>query len=557
MLEFLRKHSQSFMMWLLVGAIGFIFVVQFGPQSRGCRQQQGGPAYVAKVHGTVISETAFRWAWIFSRASSIPRDQQKALRLKEAVLNGLIERELLAHAASKLGIVITEDDVDDTILGGTLYYNASVHSPVRMPSGPIPIDFTKEDGSFDYDTFKMMVNGQFQMTLNDFKVQQIKEILADKMRKIVENSVRLYPNEARDEYEKMANWVKVETATFDPFQYARTYKPTESEISSWADANSETVEKYYKDDEYKFKNVEKQVRIRNILVKVGPDADDEEKEEKLQLARDIVDKASGKADFAALAKKHSEDAKTRDAGGDTGFHARGYFEEKLEDVVFGMKPDEVKGPTETDEGYQVVECVGFREGSIPLEEVRMEIAEKLMTEERSKTESAADAGKLLDLLAGGAEFTEAVDSVKEMMGVQEEPEEEGADAGFKVDIPAVKTSGEIRQNDAHIAGVGTARDLVEEILAMDENAKYLTRVVDVNGKFHVITIKERHKADDAEFLEQTDSIRRKLLAEKKLALVEQWIDGERKKAEDKKAILIEQMYLKYPGDETETEETAD
>ena len=546
------------MMWLLVGAIGFIFVVQFGPQSSGCRQQRGGPAYVGKVYGTVISETAFRWAWIFSRASSIPGEQQKALRLKEAVLNGLIERELLAFAASQLGIVITDDDVDDTILGGTLYYNASVHSPVRMPSGPIPIDFTREDGSFDYDTFKMMVNGQFQMSLGEFKVQQIREILAHKMRKIIENSVRLYPNEARDEYEKMANWVKVETATFDPYQYARTYKPTKAEISSWADANSETATKYYNDNEYKYKNVEKQVRIQSILVKVASDADDEEKEKKLQLARDIFDKASGKADFAALAKKHSEDKRTKDAGGDTGFHARGYFEEKLEDAIFGMKPDEVKGPIETDEGYHVVKCVGFREGSIPLEEVRMEIAQKLMTEERSKNESEADAGKLLDLLAGGTEFEEAVDSVKEMIGPEEEePEEEGADAESKVDIPSVKTSGEIRKNDAHIAGMGTAGDLVGEILGMDENAKYVQRVVDVNGKFHVITIKERHKADDAEFMEQNDSIQRKMLAEKKLALVEQWIDTERKKAEDKGAILIEQIYLKYPGDETETGEKAD
>jgi len=540
-------------MWLLVGAIGFIFIVQFGPQSRGCRAGGGSSAFVAKVYGNVISDDAFRWAWIISRAASIPREQSKALRLKEAVLDGLIERELLASAAENLGIKITESEIDDNILNGVIFYNASIHSPIRMPSGPIPIDFTKEDGSFDYETFKMFVNGQFQMSLTGFKKQQIREVLADRMRKIIETSVELYPGEAKERYEKTSTWVKLQSATFDPLVLAKKFSPATQEIKKWAQANETKIQEHYDANQFKYKNVEKQVRIRNILIKVDEGAGEEVKEEKRTLVESILQKAGKGEDFAALARKHSEDEATRSAGGDNGYRARGYLEEVVEDAAFGLTAGEVKGPLETTEGFQIIKCEGFREGDIPIDDVRLEIAEQLMVEQRSRDEAQGDAERFLTLLESGEGFDAAVDILK---GGGAEGLEPAQDADAFAGIPTVRTSSEISRGDGHIPGVGSAKVLVTEIFDMEENDSLVKRVVEVNGKFHVIKIKERHAGSDAEFLAQKDAIGRELLGEKKLALIEMWIDTQRKKAEKEGAIKIDQMYLRYPGDET-AEETGD
>ena len=573
MLEFFRKHSQSLLMWLLVGTIGFIFIVQFGPQSRGCRSQQDGVTYVAKVRGKVISDEAFRWAWIISHASSVPRDQSKALRLKEAVVNGLIERELLAMAAEDLGIKVTEADIDDNILNGLIYYNASVHSPVRMPSGPIPIDFTKEDGSFDYETFKMFVASQFQMSLPGFKNQQMREVLADRMRKIIENSVQLFPGEARESYEKVATWVKVESATFDPAEFARKITPSQADVKRWAQANEAMIEDHYKKNEFRYKNVEKQVRMRNILIKVPADAADEVMQEKKALADDIAARAAKGEDFAALAKAYSEDEQSRAAGGDNGFKGKGVFEEGVEDAAFGMKAGEVKGPLETLDGFQIVKVEGFREGTIPLDEVRLEIAEQILVETRSSEQARSEAEKFLALVQAGDDFGTAARKIRgekvaapeaapppaaageeEEGAVEVEEEEEAAEAETPgVWQPVVRTSSEIGKDAAHIPGVGPSKQLVTELFALAGPQTLLPRVVEVNGKFHILRVKERHEGSDAEYLAKKDALERELLGEKRLALVEQWIDTQRKKAEKEGAIEIQQVYLKYPGEDTQSE----
>jgi peptidyl-prolyl cis-trans isomerase D len=544
-------------MWLLVGTIGFIFVVQFGPQSRGCRSRKAGPLYVAKVYNSIISEDAFRWAWIISRASSVSREQSKALRLKEAVLNGLIERELLAIAAEDLGIKVTEEEVDENILAGTIYYNASVHSPLQMPSGPIPIDFTKDDGSFDYDTFKMFVNGQFQMTLAGFKQQQVREILADKMRKIIENSVELFPDETRQQYDRTSNWIKVESATFDPAEYARHYEPQPWELGRWAQANKNRIETYYKDNEFRYSNVEKQVKIRNILIKVSPDAEEEEKEKKKELAESIAGRAFKGEDFATLARQSSEDKGTKALGGENPYSPRGTLEEKVEDAAFGMKPGEVKGPIETEEGYQIIKCEGFREGNVPLEEVRLEIARQIMTEEKSKADAKASAEKFLAMLKEGMDFDEAVKKIKAASPVEGDEAKGGKPqqpvrGGLPEGVPSVRTSGEISLGSTHIPGIGQSKELVEELLGMKGSPDFVQRVIELNDKFHVIRKKEHHEGSDAEFLRQKDTIERSLIGEKRIAMIEQWVDAQKGKAEKAGAIKIEKSYFKTPGERDES-----
>jgi len=399
----------------------------------------------------------------------------------------------------------------------------------------------------------------------------VREVLADRMRKIIENSVQLFPGEARESYEKAATWVKVESATFDPLEFAKKITPSQADVKRWAQANEAMIEDHYKNNEFRYKNVEKQVRLRNILIKVPADAADEVKEEKKALADGIAARAAKGEDFAALAKAHSEDEQSRAAGGDNGFRGKGVFEEVVEDAAFGMKPGEVKGPLETLDGFQILKVEGFREGTIPLDEVRLEIAEQILVETRSSEQARGEAEKFLALVQAGDDFGTATRKIRgeevaapeaapgptaageEEAGTVEEEEEAEETETPEVWQPVVRTSSEIGKDSAHIPGVGPSKQLVTELFALAGPQTLLPRVVEVNGKFHILRVKERHEGTDAEYLAKKDALERELLGEKRLALVEQWIDTQRKKAEKEGAIEIQQVYLKYPGDETQSE----
>ena len=90
-----------------------------------------------------------------------------------------------------------------------------------------------------------------------------------------------------------------------------------------------------------------QVKLSHIFVK------DEAR------ANEVANKVKNGEDFAALAKTYSEDIKTRDAGGDLGWIARGdlVIDNKsvpeFEDAAFAAKIGEIFGPVKTQVGFEI------------------------------------------------------------------------------------------------------------------------------------------------------------------------------------------------------------
>jgi peptidyl-prolyl cis-trans isomerase C len=90
--------------------------------------------------------------------------------------------------------------------------------------------------------------------------------------------------------------------------------------------------------------------------------------------------------FAALASAHSEDTATRASGGDLGFVDKS---SKLPNAVVEAAlslstPGEVKGPFETDQGYEVVRLVTRRAAAVsPLSSVEEPLRQRLYRERRA------------------------------------------------------------------------------------------------------------------------------------------------------------------------------
>lgn len=97
----------------------------------------------------------------------------------------------------------------------------------------------------------------------------------------------------------------------------------------------------------------REVRARHILVK------DE------KLAQELLGRVKKGEDFAALAKKYSEDPGSRDKGGDLGFFPAGAMLKPFDNLAFSLKVGEIGGPVKTDFGYHIIKVEDARLRKIP------------------------------------------------------------------------------------------------------------------------------------------------------------------------------------------------
>jgi peptidyl-prolyl cis-trans isomerase C len=75
-------------------------------------------------------------------------------------------------------------------------------------------------------------------------------------------------------------------------------------------------------------------------------------------ARRIYDQLNAGADFASMARTHSQDVSTRDLGGDLGFFPKGVLTSKeVEAAAFALQPGQLSDVISSDLGYHIVQVV--------------------------------------------------------------------------------------------------------------------------------------------------------------------------------------------------------
>jgi len=75
-------------------------------------------------------------------------------------------------------------------------------------------------------------------------------------------------------------------------------------------------------------------------------------------AQRLLEQIRAGADFAALARQYSQDAFTRERGGDLGYFPRGILtSSKVEEVAFSLQPGQVSEVIESELGYHIVQVL--------------------------------------------------------------------------------------------------------------------------------------------------------------------------------------------------------
>jgi peptidyl-prolyl cis-trans isomerase C len=137
------------------------------------------------------------------------------------------------------------------------------------------------------------------------------------------------------------------------------------------------VQAYYHDNLPRFQEPDT-VRASHILIQSQPGATSEQKDASRARAVGILKQLRGGADFAVLARQHSDDPASASDGGNLGVFARGQMDPAFEAAAFALEPGGLSDVVESGFGFHVIKVHERRAAhTAPLDEARGAIRDLL------------------------------------------------------------------------------------------------------------------------------------------------------------------------------------
>jgi peptidyl-prolyl cis-trans isomerase D len=484
MLDILRANTKSAFTWLIVGGIVVVFAINFGPGSLSKRGSFSGDssAYAARVNGKSIPATEwerqYRQMYMILRqqaGDALTPEMLAQLGLPAQALDQVIDRELVIQEARKRGLQIGKEEL-----------SAAVHAmPAFQENGTFSFSLYEESSRQAYGSA-----GKFEAALKD-------DLLQQKMVAAVRNTVKVSDAEVREAWEGEADKVSLQFLRVPITAVEASLKPSADEVKAYATREEAKIAAFHKENAARF-DQKKKVRVRHVLAKVAPGADDAPARQKIAQARERLAKGE---DFARVARDLSDDASTRNRGGEIGFVSEGLFDDTLARAALALEKGQVSEPVRSASGWHLLQAEEIIPAkTVTLDQARETIARELLVQERAtaiakeKAQAAlaaAKGGKLAPVKIGGETIS---------------PEETG---------PIARTS-------AVAPKIGAAEGLLSDAFAA-KAGQALPRVYDTPAGPVVAVVKTRETADPKAFEGQRAGIETRLRNRKESAVQQAWI----------------------------------
>jgi parvulin-like peptidyl-prolyl isomerase len=131
-----------------------------------------------------------------------------------------------------------------------------------------------------------------------------------------------------------------------------------------------------------------QIRVSQILIRVPEGASAADRAAAKRRASALLDQLKAGADFAALARKESQDPTSAPHGGDLGYIAKGEMDSDFEKQAFALAPGQLSDVVSTPYGFDIIKVTDRRGAGItPLPEVEDRVRELLTKFERQKRQA--------------------------------------------------------------------------------------------------------------------------------------------------------------------------
>jgi parvulin-like peptidyl-prolyl isomerase len=166
-------------------------------------------------------------------------------------------------------------------------------------------------------------------------------------------------------------------------------KVVETQIGPAVNVVDADVNDFYAKNPDKFQEPEA-VRVAHILIRTPENADAAAKQKAKAEAASVLAQLRKGADFAAMAKQHSQDPGSAANGGDLGFVPKGQTVPAFEQAAFALtKPGQLSIVVESPFGFHIIKLIAHRDGrTVPLPEVKAQI-EQFLRQQKMQEKTAA------------------------------------------------------------------------------------------------------------------------------------------------------------------------
>ena len=396
MLEAIRRHAKGWLAKVILALIAVTFAL-FGVDSYMKGDSSGG--VVAEVGEVGISReelTQEIQAQTDRMRETLGPAFDPALSetadFRKQVLDSLIERKALLLEAQKLKF-LAPDAYLASILGQipAFQQDGAFSQPryeaILRQNGRTPAQFENElRQAFMLEAITSPVSlaafpSSTSMTQIAGLVTQQREISwVDLPASAIESKIKITPADIERYY--AAN----KAAFTEPEQIRSEYLVLDkAAVLAGIPVSEQAVADYYAAHAAQFGQPE-QRSASHILLAFDANADADARAKAKSKATELFQTLQKSPDrFAELARTQSQDPGSAAQDGSLGSFGRGMMVKPFEDAVFSMKPNEIRGPVESDFGYHIIRLDGIQPGKVaPLAEVRTAVVDELRREQAQK-----------------------------------------------------------------------------------------------------------------------------------------------------------------------------
>jgi peptidyl-prolyl cis-trans isomerase D len=553
---------------VIVAGIAFTIIVVFALEFRAGRS---GPT--AKL----TRECAVAYAGYCADAKEyyaaqgvlVPRQvtakQSKRFALRKKVLDGLVERELLVAEAEKLGLRVSEEDLNEDLIRGRV--RASLPSdapedlvawlglctPERSGYGcqagteyPVrQLQVQRTDGEpFDYKLYERQVRMLANRGPKEFKEMQARELLAARMREIVRSRVRIPDSEAFAIYQRERTKAVVRSVNLKRDWFAKyAVEVNDAAVDKWSLSNQAQVDADWATRKADF--AEGCSSVREIFVELPSMALDDEKPAvklKAEQARERVVKGEA---FDAVAREVSQ-GQSAMLGGELGCIGSSYGigADELKKALEGLKPGDLSPVVESPRGYHVLKVVEKITADKLEHAGRRFSARRLFVRFAADEALASFAEQLLTRAKGGEKLEEATRALSVDFAAKlapKAPKKDGADspALLAADRPHFEVSAPFNASGNPLPDVQATEPLTAKAFELKKPDELYSKPLPTLTGALVLQLKDLTQASRDEFAKDKFKLLQSLLKSKANEAVARYVHDLRRAAGDKLKVMSE------------------
>jgi peptidyl-prolyl cis-trans isomerase D len=386
----MRRHK-AWLKWSLA-LVCLAFVIFYIPAF--LNRDSGAPGapngMVARVDGHEITVDEFRRAYLGqlqmyrgAYGGNVSEQMLKQMGLDQQVLQQMVDEQAAVDEAGKQGLEVTDAELAQRIL--------------TLPA-------FQENGQFvGQQRYAAVLRMQRPpMTTDEFEQNLRRSLVVDKLRAALTGWITIDDRDVEQEFQRRNEKVKLDLVNFPADKFRSAVTVTDADLAPYFEAHREQyrigekrkiryvlldvetlrakvtvtpreIERNYNENSELYSTPE-QVRASHILFKTAGKNEAEVRAKAEQVLKQV--KEGG--DFAALAKKNSDDEASAKNGGDLDFFSRGKMVPEFDAAAFSLEPGQISDLVKSQYGFHIIKVTDKKPASTrPLDEVRPQIAEEL------------------------------------------------------------------------------------------------------------------------------------------------------------------------------------